>query len=397
MDQNGRIGGEPVGPEGMEMIEPEDDLPFDISELQIVDEETGMYEGGLAGYAPGGEVTATPVPQNPFSPTGSTAGFEIREYVNDAGEVLYIQFMNGQPMTFIPQGYKPKDSVAQQAATGAGVAAQAAPTTSTSSNDDNDYGVKAPSDEGKKATDWNKATNEDFAKAIKGLGSAGTVGTIAGAFLPGPLGVAVGIGAQSQARYKAYDMLSGIDYQLESMSEDDPRRAILEGHKEQLQKIVSTDDDGESDDGIIGKSGIFGGRSGLYEGLQDISGDGRVTFQDTWLGDLFAGDGKLGVQGPDLAASRRGARRGERATVSDKNITVTEKGTGASVTVTPEARNRSDSSGASSSGSSSNAAINYGKAATGSTKIKDSDGGTRIVTTYDPDKVKKTKYNPGGR
>ena len=215
--------------------------------------------------------------------------------------------------------------------------------------------------------------------------------------MPGPLGVAVGIGAQSQARYKAYDMLSGIDYQLESMSEDDPRRAILEAHKEQLQKIISTDDDGKSDDGIIGKSGIFGGRSGLYEGLQDSSGDGRVTFQDTWLGDLFGGDGKLGVQGPDLAASQRGARRGERATVSDENITVTEKGTGASVTVTPEARDKSDSSGRSSSGSSNDAAINYGKAATGSTKIKDSDGGTRTVTTYDPDKVKKTGYNPGGR
>jgi outer membrane lipoprotein SlyB len=383
MDQNGRIGGEPVGPEGMEMIEPEDDLPFDISELQVVDDEVEMAEGGYLdramnreepinrfesllqflfkdkdeygetpidrykeqmgdddmgffesfmanpiergerkwgkkGYAPGGDVTATPVPQNPFSPTGSTGGFEIKEYVNDAGEVMYIQFMNGQPMTFIPQGFKPKDSVAQQAATGAGVAAQAAPTTSptTASDSGNDYDsgaemgkVDESFTQGASAKDWTKASVDDFAKATKQLGTPGVIGSLAGALLPGPVGVAVGIGSQSQARVKAYDMIDGIAYQLESGNLSDQQRTDLIKQKEALQEIVSTSDDGDSNEGFLGKSGIYGGQSSMYERLDDTSGDGRVSFADTWLGDLLGADGKAGVQGASLSESRAGARR----------------------------------------------------------------------------------------
>ena len=397
MDQNGRIGGEPVEPEGMEMVEPEDDLPFDISELQVVDDETGMYEGGLTGYAEGGlelpnAPAATPVPANPFSPTGG-GGFEIREYVNAAGQVMYIQFMNGQPMTFIPDGFSPKGTAAQQ------VSAEATEATSNqSSSRDDDDDPTMPQQEAKTAVDWNKATADDFATGIKGLGMSGAFGTIAGGLVGGPIGMAVGIGAKSAARYKAYDMLSGIDYQLESMSSDDPNRALLESQKQKLEEFVYTGDDGKSDEGIIGKSGIFGGKSSMYENLQDSSGDGRVTFQDTWLGDLLGGDGKLGVQGPSLAASRKGARRGEIADVSDKAITAVEKDTGKSVSVSAAARDKSDAgSRVSSASRSASAAQAYGKAATGSKYIMNSDGSTRKVTTYDKDKVKDIKFNPGGR
>ena len=45
MEKNGRIGGEPAG---MEMIEPEDDMSFDISELEVMDDgEVEMAEGGF--------------------------------------------------------------------------------------------------------------------------------------------------------------------------------------------------------------------------------------------------------------------------------------------------------------------------------------------------------------
>jgi len=387
MEQNGRIGGEPVGPEGMEMIEPEDDLPFDISELQMIDDEVEMDEGGYLerainreepinrfesllqflfkdkdeygetpidrykeqmgdddmgffesfmgnpiergerkwgkkGYAPGGDVTATPVPQNPFSPTGSTGGFEIKEYVNDAGEVMYIQFMNGQPMTFIPQGFKPKGTAAEQAATGEGVAVEAAPSTApttastTASDSGNDYDSGAEMSkvdeaftQGASATDWTKASVDDFAKATKALGSSGFLGTLAGAVLPGAIGIAAGIGSKSQARVKAYDMIDGIAYQLESMDKNDPSYKALSEQKAKLQEIVSTGDDGTSDDGFLGKSGIYGGASSMYERLDDTSGDGKVSFADTWLGDLLGADGKAGVQGPSLSESRAGARR----------------------------------------------------------------------------------------
>lgn len=325
MDQNGRIGGEPVGPEGMEMIEPEDDLPFDISELQVVDEETGMYVGGLTGYAEGGEVEAAPIPQNPFSNTGSTAGYEIKEYVNDAGEVMYIQFMNGEPMTFIPQGFRPKESVAEQAATGAGVAATSAPTTASmsapsgsgsSGGSDGSIGstgmgdVDAAFTQGASAKDWTKASVEDFASATSNLGSGTRLGsTIAGAINP-LLGVATGIGMGSESRNNAYDMLDGIAYQLESGNLSEGQRTSLLDQQAKIQEYLkpSSKDDSPATTLLKG-SGIFGGQTSLYENLGDFSNDGRATFADTWLGDLLGADGTAGVQGPSLSESLDGARR----------------------------------------------------------------------------------------
>ena len=59
---------------------------------------------------------------------------------------------------------------------------------------------------------------------------------------------------------------------------------------------------------------IFGGRRTATEDLKDINEDGKRGFGDTWLGDLLGADGKVGVQGPGLRESRRGARRGESST-----------------------------------------------------------------------------------
>jgi len=396
MDQNGRIGGEPVGPEGMEMIEPEDDLPFDISELQMVDDDeempVGAAEGGYferainrekpmnnfekllqflfkdkdeygetpidrykaqmgedddmgffesmmgnpiergerkwgkQGYVGGGDVT--PVPMNTFNPIGSASAYEIKEYVNDAGEVMYIQFSNGQPMTFIPQGFKPKGTAAEQAATGEGVAAETAPTTAPSDNNNYDLStemgkVDAAFTDGASAKDWTKATADEFASARKGLGIMGTAGKAAGLLMGGPLGLAAGIGTQSQARVKAYDMIDGIAYQLETLSQDpvanEAKIKALNDQKKELQKIVSTGDDGK-DKTFIGSTGIYGGQTSMYERLSDTGGggydesgkpigDGKVSFADTWLGDLLGADGKIGVQGAGLSESRAGARR----------------------------------------------------------------------------------------
>lgn len=58
------------------------------------------------------------------------------------------------------------------------------------------------------------------------------------------------------------------------------------------------------------KGGIFGGRTRLREDLRDISGDEKVGFADTWLGDVLGFDGKVGTQGPGLRESWRGGRRG---------------------------------------------------------------------------------------
>ena len=57
------------------------------------------------------------------------------------------------------------------------------------------------------------------------------------------------------------------------------------------------------------EGGIFGGKGSLKEDLRDISGDDKITFADTWLGDLLGFDGKAGVQGANLKESWYGARR----------------------------------------------------------------------------------------
>lgn len=57
------------------------------------------------------------------------------------------------------------------------------------------------------------------------------------------------------------------------------------------------------------RSGVFGGSSSMKKDLRDISGDEKVTFADTWLGDVLGFDGKLGTQGPSLRRSWFGARR----------------------------------------------------------------------------------------
>lgn len=68
------------------------------------------------------------------------------------------------------------------------------------------------------------------------------------------------------------------------------------------------------------RGGIFGGRSSMKEELRDVSGDEKIGFADTWLGDTLGFDGKLGTDGPGLRRSWFGARRdgpGSEANIPD--------------------------------------------------------------------------------
>jgi len=105
MEANGRIGGEPIG---MEMGG--DELPFDISELQIVDdgmpEQPTMNKGGyISGYAPGGLVDTGDIPLTEENYQGT--GMEQRQYTNATGNIITILFFNGMPMSAVPDGYSP--------------------------------------------------------------------------------------------------------------------------------------------------------------------------------------------------------------------------------------------------------------------------------------------------
>ena len=97
MQQRGRVGGEPTG---MEIIDTEDDLPFDPSELQTAED---MPEG----FAEGGAVDGASVYFPSFEELTNTGGYTYVEYVDDEGKTLLIPFYMGKPMSAIPTGYRP--------------------------------------------------------------------------------------------------------------------------------------------------------------------------------------------------------------------------------------------------------------------------------------------------
>jgi len=125
-----------------------DDLPFGMADLIIVGgaEEKDAYMGGSMNYQEGGFVPASafrePTYANPQSPpatatsgyvptfvgegvtrrtvTGSPAPsviaseavdsiIQMKQYVNDAGDIINLPFIAGQPVYPIPEGYSPLD------------------------------------------------------------------------------------------------------------------------------------------------------------------------------------------------------------------------------------------------------------------------------------------------
>jgi len=105
MAENGRIGGEPIS--GMEIVEPEDDIEFDISELEVMDTPDGpsMDEGGMvAGFDDGGALGLG------SEGLGLGSGVQAMQYQNSEGHTIWIMFMNGEPMQEIPDGYYPVGS-----------------------------------------------------------------------------------------------------------------------------------------------------------------------------------------------------------------------------------------------------------------------------------------------
>jgi hypothetical protein len=130
MEENGRIGGEPV--DGMEVIEPEDDMMFDISELEVVDDGQPM-EMALGGYTGSGGYALSPGDEGydemgalglgiegistGYESSGSAPMVEVRAYKNESGHTIYITHIDGKPQTNIPPGYSLQDKTSYQEAT----------------------------------------------------------------------------------------------------------------------------------------------------------------------------------------------------------------------------------------------------------------------------------------
>ena len=105
----------------------DDDMPFSMEELNVVDVEDDMPEmsmgGYVKGYAEGGvvydpNVANMQVPDflknvNPFG--GSNE--EYKTFKNDAGMTMTVRYVNGKPTSYIPPGYK-EESAASATITG---------------------------------------------------------------------------------------------------------------------------------------------------------------------------------------------------------------------------------------------------------------------------------------
>ena len=219
-----------------------------------------------------------------FVPTVADV-YEFRKYINpETGEIRDIPFYMGQPVTAnnqIPEGFIPYVEEEQETATEDVTDVGVESTSVIDENDSNDnINVGVPTNT--TAPPVTEMTDEFLQNSLSiARRAAQFSGGIAAAVNPA-LGAILGVA--SRARYN--DML-----------EEAQRRGLDTGGAERL-------------------GSIFGGESGLYEGLTDQSGDKKVSFADTWLGDLLGLDGKAGVQGPGLQESRRGARRGATTTTT---------------------------------------------------------------------------------
>lgn len=285
MEENGRIGGEPTG---MEMGN--DELPFDISELQMedTDEQPEMNAGGYIGaYELGG--------YQPSASYGDTQ-ITVKEYVGPDGQRIYIQFMGNVPLTAIPTGYEPAETAAEK------VAQTVEEQTTQASNDDND----PPPVEQPEPIDWKTATADQFDNYIQNKDSTISKVVKTGAAVLGGLPMMGFMKLATKMEDKR--VRAGLESQLSNPDLDETTRTRLQGI---LDGITKGDDNTKLKDGKSGDGPkIFGGDTKLLsDNLEDRDKSGTASFGDTWLGDLLGFDGTFGVQGPDLAASRSGARR----------------------------------------------------------------------------------------
>lgn len=307
MEQNGRIGGEDLGPEGMEMVEPEDDLPFDISELQTMEAAEGAY---VRGYDEGGFEVGDPLVNQgiddlftmPVTPTNR----EQRQYIGPNGEMMLLTFIDGKPdataQAMIDLGYKPEGEQ-EETPTVEAPTAEPLVQDNPSANDDGDnYDLDkfmkeqeavedaAPRFAGKTAQELieygDKLVDGKSSKALKGV-----VG----------LNPLVGGLASAARRAEIFNVAKGLKEKfLETVPGSEESKQIDEA----FQRITSRGK--ETGSGVLGGGGLLGG-GGV---LRDVDGDGEVNFGDTWLGDLLGFDKNgAGIQGPKQSDSFNGARR----------------------------------------------------------------------------------------
>jgi hypothetical protein len=315
MEANGRIGGEPIPPEGMEMVEPEDeDFPFDISELQTVAEDqpmVNMKDGGyLKGYNEGGDVTTPAIPDvsSIFETNFMADNIEYREYRDPkTGAAFSLRFVDGKPdaaaQAMIDAGYTTSDSynpspeiTVQNPETGE--------STNIRANEEQNKANRELENVNTAAKQFEDYEDEELFKLATNLGSPKINKAFSGlSTFAGPVGLIAQIGKRAtgfavarelEKRYRATD--------------DDAQKA-------KIQKLFDgvTRRGKDEGQGILGGGGVLGG-GGI---LNDMNNDGVVNFLDTWAGDQIDDS----YEGPSLSDSFHGARRtGGTGTKAKKSL-----------------------------------------------------------------------------
>ena len=301
MDEDGRIGGEPVAVMQISELSPEEmeeldaigaavggfitQQPTQSTQVDPYQQQQMMYRQGApvamgnTGYAEGGDVEAEPDFTQPtftapdlLSQFG--AGFSFTQPSQATPTEYTTVTLYGPSGDIITLTLPTQQELYDQKIAEGYTTEQVAVTTETAvGKDDRDDTSLQPKPT--KEFNVNDIAVEDLEKTAKGLSTMNNIATAIASTVGLPLAALVN--TANVAKYN--DIIERMD---------------AEGIEHDLER----------------KGSIFGGESGLFENLQDTSGDGKVGFGDTWLGDLLGFDGEAGVQGANLSASRAGARRG---------------------------------------------------------------------------------------
>jgi len=239
MEENGRIGGEPV--DGMEVIEPEDDMMFDISELEVVDDGQPM-EMAAGGYAlsPGDEgydeMGALGLGiegiSSGYGGSGSTPMVEVRAYKNESGHTIYITHIDGKPQTNIPPGYSlvtsetTEEDITEE---------QPTPQVVTSSSDDS-----PPPPPIAKAINYKELTTEELADMLEEQKSPkmNLIATAASAVNP-ILGLFIKGAAMASARSLENELERRINDEGTSVADKAVLEGLLKASKEEKPGLIS--------------------------------------------------------------------------------------------------------------------------------------------------------------
>lgn len=322
MEANGRIGGEPIA-----VDDSEEQLPFDISELELIDDgQPTMNKGGyVTGYNEGGYNASLPEDFNSidfdklFGGADALPEAEITTSKNYrdpvSGVTKMLTFVNGQPnaeaQDFISKGYVPYSTEI----TTSPISETTSSSKSRNSNKENlDLAMLKAGQTAKGQTDASGSIipSSSFRDMelkdligygntlVDGMGNKISKGL--GAINP-MLGVATKIGKRAMEYSIAKDLERRYDL------------ATTDAEREEINNAFMKVTKGGRNSGIVGQlKGSFTKGGGLLGGggtLNDVDNDGRVGFGDTWLGDFlgFDKDGGMGIDGPSASASFHGARK----------------------------------------------------------------------------------------